>query len=107
MKGKIMLTRESIIKDYNVYNGAIQNPGKYEGEPIFAPYFFELAGEGCADEEFEHEGTSYWVFFPSQDDFTEFPELDNAEVIVQSESDDGFVYTSLMSRAEFDNVFPL
>jgi hypothetical protein len=39
-------TRKAYTHDAN---GRITQPGKFEGEPIFAPYFWNLALEGLAD----------------------------------------------------------
>jgi hypothetical protein len=39
-------TRKAYTHDAN---GRITQPGKFENEPIFAPYFWDLALEGLAD----------------------------------------------------------
>ena len=43
------MNRESLLNEYKVVDGRIVSPGKFEGEPVFAPYFWELALEGFAD----------------------------------------------------------
>jgi hypothetical protein len=47
------MTRKEIEQaysiDYTRIVPAITSPGKFEGEPIFAPYFWDLALEGFAD----------------------------------------------------------
>ena len=37
--------------EYHNDGERILAPGKFKGEPVFAPYFWELALEGCADED--------------------------------------------------------
>lgn len=43
------MTREQVFRDYKIEQGRIVSPGKFEGEPIFAPYFWELGLEGFSD----------------------------------------------------------
>lgn len=53
--------------------GRITQPGKFEGEPIFAPYYWDLAMEGFADAD---NGATFTFKFKSSDqDFTLWPEL--------------------------------
>lgn len=51
----------------------ITQPGKFEGEPVFAPYFWQLGLEGFADSD---EGIVYLFRFDKDDkEFTEWPTL--------------------------------
>lgn len=43
------MQREEILRNYKVENNRIVSPGKFEGEPVFAPYFWDLALQGFAD----------------------------------------------------------
>ena len=43
------MTREETFRNYKVENDRIVSPGKFEGEPVFAPYFWEIGLEGFAD----------------------------------------------------------
>jgi hypothetical protein len=43
------MTRVDIEMDYKVVNGRIRNPGKFEGEMLYVPYFWEAYLNGCAD----------------------------------------------------------
>lgn len=46
------MTRGDIIATYNVdERGIIRSPGKFEGEQVFAPYFWEAYLDGGADED--------------------------------------------------------
>jgi hypothetical protein len=43
------MTREETFRNYKVENDRIIEPGKFEGQPVFAPYFWNLALEGLSD----------------------------------------------------------
>lgn len=46
----ILTNNEQVSLEGYKHNGErIQSPGKFEGEPIFAPYFWDMAMEGLAD----------------------------------------------------------
>jgi len=58
-------------------NGRITNPGKFEGEPIFAPHFWNLALEGFADSD-NGRSYSFRFSFSAPEDkklATDWPEL--------------------------------
>ena len=67
--------------------GIITSPGKFEGEMIYAPYFWEKGLEGCADED---DGQVFRFKIDDQDKKL-FPELGNTEMLYLTESDQGFV----------------
>ena len=48
----------NIREEYDVKDGIIQNPGKFECEPEWVPYYWELAldGEGEDVSEYDDEG---------------------------------------------------
>lgn len=72
------MTRQQILQDYQVKNGRIASPGKFEGEPIFAPYFWDLGLMGCADNDNGSVFLFQFAFNSSTDDqkiAEEFPEL--------------------------------
>lgn len=49
------MTATEIRKAYkHDANGRITQPGKFEGEPIFAPYFWGIALDGFADSDNGH-----------------------------------------------------
>jgi hypothetical protein len=45
------MTRQEVLDSYAVKDGRITSPGKFEGEPVFAPYFWDLGLEGFADKD--------------------------------------------------------
>ncbi len=99
------MTRAEIRALYDTANGRIVSPGKFEGQPIYAPHFWERVLNGGADEEVTLGGTPHNWLTISDDDRAQFPELTaypftepGTDMIVISESDDGFV-TCLQSDA--------
>lgn len=81
--------------------GRIQSPGKFEGEPLWVPYFWsgesdeteydddqDLEDSDCI----EYESTSTEVYHVSDDDRAIFPELADVTTVYLWESDQGFVY---------------
>jgi len=68
------MTRQEILAQYRVDEiGRIISPGKFEREPIFAPYFWDIALNGFADS----DNGKVFSFRINKDDpaHKEFPEL--------------------------------
>ena len=64
------LVREQYQHDAN---GRITQPGKFEGEPIFVPYYWDVAMNGFADSD---DGKVFgFRFTAAGDDFEVWPEL--------------------------------
>lgn len=68
------MKRKDILESYDVdANGRIVSPGKFEGEPIFTPYFWDIAMQGLADSD---NGDAFGFTINKEDDaHKEFPEL--------------------------------
>lgn len=88
------MNRSDIEQQYNVKNGRIVSPGKFEGEPVFAPHFWELGLEGFSDD----DEVGVFKFQIKQDDpeHEMFPELAgfcglNGTLRIR-EDDQGFVH---------------
>ena len=49
---------QNIREEYNVVDGIIRNPGKFECEPEWVPYYWELALDGDGEDvsEYDEEG---------------------------------------------------
>ncbi len=108
------MTREDILKDYAIdANKIIRSPGKFEGEPIYVPYFWDCALQGMFAEDVNG------VFFMPLDesDHVMFPELylntwdgvndpTNKPVygIALEESEQGFVYSKVYDTQEEYNA---
>lgn len=82
------MTRKEILEMYNVDEGGkIRSPGKFEREPLWVPYFWDLALEG----EGEDDGEAT-IFDITHGEKVEFPELLGFSTVVLREDDVGFVY---------------
>ena len=69
------------------YEEMVKQPGKFEGQPRFIPYFYDLVLDGGGyidDTTAEIEITS--------EDVKLFPELKGYDKVVLYEDNDGFVY---------------
>ena len=85
------MTRTDILRDYNVDSrGVIRSPGKFEGEYLYAPYFWDLFLNGGADE----DDGDVLRFNVTEKDRLEFPELVGVHAVTLTECDQGFVYAS-------------
>lgn len=70
----------------------ILEPGKFEGEPTYVPFFYDLIMEGEPP-----------LFILQQEDFKRFQDLKGKEVLFIFEDGNGFVYSrTFFSRNEFD-----
>src|SRR5215211_4995867 len=49
--GESTMTRLDIESEYDVENGQITSPGKFEGEPVYTPYFWESYLNGFFDDD--------------------------------------------------------
>lgn len=81
--------RKAILDSYKVdSSGRIKSPGKFEGEMIYVPHYWDVFMNGGADEELAN-GTM--VFEVGFDDRAAFPELKTRKTVKLRERDDGFV----------------
>jgi len=82
------MTREDILSNYEVRDGHIVSPDKFEGEWLYAPYFYEDSLNGTWDE--NRDGILYCV--PSFEEHKLFPELKGKRFIHLYEDAYGFVH---------------
>lgn len=88
------MTRSDIEKYYDVKDGRIVSPGKFEGEPVFAPHFWDVAMNGFAD----GDNGDTFTFHIRKDDaeHDEFPELKKwmgrRRLLRLRQDDQGFVH---------------
>lgn len=81
---------QQVREQYNTEHGLIRDPGKFEGEPIYVPYFWRMALEGAADD----EGCTLKIPIDKQDRKL-FPELAKKQRVIRLyEDDQGFVRES-------------
>jgi hypothetical protein len=87
------MKRKDVTSDYDIKDGRISSPGKFEGEAVYAPYFYDAYLNGMADDEGDR-----LVFDVTAEDRREFPELKNVKRVFLSEDDNGFVYCETEER---------
>ncbi len=86
--GGAALTREEIEREYNVIDGIIRRLGKFEGNAVYVPHFWDIAINGFAD---NRDGSLY-SFDVKDGDRAMFPELNGRRTVKLLEIDvDGFV----------------
>jgi len=96
-------------KEKNVYetddNGIIVSPGKFEGEPIYSPYFWDRVMNGESDHTFYDGDHPVDVFRITYEEKKEFPELYDFTHVLINEDENGFVYCDLFNwQKEIDNM---
>ena len=78
--------------DYENNGTTITQPGKFEGEPVFAPYYWDLALQGFADA----DNGKVFVFTFSAEELKALPALKEwlgtRRTIRLSEDSQGFVH---------------
>jgi hypothetical protein len=72
---------------YSVENGRIRNPGKFEGERTYVPYFWEAFLDGMAD----RDDGKILGFDVTTEDKVQFPALKKRRTVRLMETDTGFV----------------
>ena len=82
------MKRSDIIRDYQVDNrGIIRSPGKFEGEMLYVPHFWDVFLDGLAD----RDNGRVLGFDVTPEDKVEFPELKRRRTVKLVENDQGFV----------------
>lgn len=92
------MKRVDIEKEYKVDEyGLIRNPGKFEGECLYTPYFWDFVMNGVEDRYyFDEDGTPVSEFLVTKEDIDEFPELEGVRIVAIREDDVGFVYCEVV-----------
>jgi hypothetical protein len=96
------MTRQDIENDYSHNgHGLITDPGKFEGQMLYAPYLYNALNEGDGEllEGDENGGGSTSAIEISADDKKEFPELEGFATAIISESSDGFITVDLTNQS--------
>lgn len=92
-----MQTRDEITSEYETHPNTdiIRSPGKFEGEPLWAVYFWNLALDGSGDVEWDDDETEITTFQIQDEDRAIFPELAEEGITSVSlwEDSQGFVHT--------------
>lgn len=91
------MTRKEIEEGYEIdERGVIRSPGKFEGEMLYAPYFWEALLNGESDGE---QDDMDW-FTVQDEDCQQFPELTDVEKVGLRTDDMGFVYLETVEGAQ-------
>ena len=88
------MNRDEILKQFKTNErGGIADPGKFEGEMLYVPYFYDKGMEGMADEDIQiAEGESAWIFTLTPEDHELVPELGEATELAIRNDSNGFIY---------------
>ena len=80
--------RAAILNAFRIdENGRIKDPGKFEGEMLYVPDFWRIGLDGGADE----DDGEVFRFVVTPEDREAFPEINGADEITLSETNQGFV----------------
>ncbi len=99
------MTRDEILESYTVVDGVIRSLGKFEGEPEYAPYFYEATLDGTSDIlDWPDDGRTDIVEV-SDKERAMWPTLESWAVAVAiEESDQGFVSVTSLTQREVDQL---
>jgi hypothetical protein len=88
--------------EYKSAGGIITSPGKFQGEPVYAPYLYN---QGADQEYLGADETLYHAYKISREDREHYPALGGVFAVVLYERDDGFVVSSAFKTAYDLGVF--
>lgn len=81
------MTRLDVLRTYDVKEGVIQSPGRFEGQALYVPYYWNAYLCGNAHE----VGADLIQFTVLGSDRTQFPELGSRIVVQLRQRSDGRV----------------
>jgi hypothetical protein len=81
------MTREEIKNQYVVSESRIISPGKFEGEMVYVPHYWDVFLNGFAD----RDNGNVLGFDVTAEDKIQFPELKRRRTVKLYERSDGFV----------------
>jgi len=90
--------------EYNVKDGLITSPGKYERQPIYTPHFDRIWLDGGEDDIILIDGRPAAVVVVTDKDREKFPELNDAYAILVSEDESGFVSSQVIDEDEAEDL---
>lgn len=81
----------------------IANPGKFQGEPIWAPYFYQYALGGLYDDFLRPDGSTETIIELVDSDLDRFPDIPKTSTHMSLiEKEDGFVLSEYLNAQEYD-----
>lgn len=95
------MTRTEIELEYTIINDKIQNAGKFEFQPIYTPYFWDLYLDGSCDRTIDE-----FAFFElNDDDMLQFGvELRGYAYVMLEVKTDGFVHCEALIENDYRNL---
>ena len=81
------MNRATILAQYKISLGLIQSPGRFEGEMLYVPYYWDVYLLYGAD----RDNGRALGFDVSAEDKVEFPELKRRRTVKLIKSDQGFI----------------
>jgi hypothetical protein len=85
------MTTNQVFATYKLDHGIICSPGKFEGEPVYAPHMHEAYLASDSDDvEDDMDGVMLFVL---DEDREEFPELEDIAAVQVWQDNQGFVHT--------------
>ena len=106
------MSRNETLAAYTIENGIIVDSGKFEGEPIYTPEFYDACLDGCGEDlEGDSPDGSFAILMEIEPaDRIEYPELGEAKYVFICCDSQGFISTNLVEdeseansiRASFD-----
>lgn len=95
------MNRQDVLNLYTVNeHGIITSPGKFEGEPLYVPYFWDMGINGSYEriEIDETDGKAWLTYFVYNTDIDEFPELHGVSVVYLHGTEQGFISSDIEER---------
>ena len=85
-------------------NHCVSDPGKFEGEPAYVPYFWDFYVSGYEDESIYCGSDYYSVYFVDNDRRAKFPDLLDLDdfAVVLWETEQGFVNSECFTKDQYD-----
>ena len=80
----------------------IKEPGKFEGEPTYVPYLWDVILNGDGESIDGDDQILYTIVGIDPDDVEAFPELTDVDCVILWESEQGFVYSREMTHKEVE-----
>jgi len=97
----VRLAADAALEEYEVNDGLIVSFGKFEGEPVWAPYFY---GNDCDESVVDVDDMEYRAYLPTEEEKAVFKDLADVDVVVLREDDQGFVRVSALSNQVWKTI---
>lgn len=96
------MKREEILEQYEVNDGGeIESPGKFEGEAVYAPHFWDMVLSGFGETVYDGD-TPISFFEVTDEDRAQFPEISPETCFVSIlEDTQGFVCCTELTEDEY------